>query len=94
VLFIMAESNATTEIPAIPEPLATSVRLYDLAAEMMAGELRDALMAAQDQLTAYAALRSAVQHVIIDADAGELRTPTDIVRELRRALDVERMKGG
>ncbi len=86
----MAESNATTGVPAIPEPHATSVRLYDLAAEMMAGELRDALTAAQGQLTAYANLRSAVSHVITDADAGELRTPADIVSELRRALDAGR----
>lgn len=55
---------------------------------MMAGELRDALRSALDQLTAYANLRSAVQHIIIDAEAGELRTP------VRRALDVERTKGG
>jgi hypothetical protein len=89
----MADNDGTTEIPAIPEPHATSVRLYDLAADMVSGELRDALRAAQDQLHAYANLRSAVQHVIIDADAGELRTPTDIVRELRRALDAQRTGG-
>jgi hypothetical protein len=89
----MAESNATTEIPPIPEPHATSVRLYDLVAPMMAGDLRDALRSALDQLHAYASLRSAVQHVIIDAEAGELRTPVDIIRELRRALDAERTGG-
>ena len=89
----MADNNDSTGIPAVPEPHATSVRLHDLAADMMAGELRDALMAAQDQLTAYANLRSAVSHVIVDADAGELRTPADIVRELRRALDAERTGG-
>ncbi len=86
----MAESNTTTGIPAVPEPYATAVRLHDLSAEMLAGELRDALRAAQDQLTAYANLRSAVSHVIIDTDGGELRTPVDIVRELRRALDAGR----
>jgi hypothetical protein len=86
----MAENEITTGIPAIPEPHATSVRLYDLAAPMMAGDLRDALRAAQDQLHAYAALRSAVQHVIFDSEGGALRTPVDIVRELRRALDATR----
>ncbi len=69
------------------------MRLYDLASDMMAGELRDALVAAQGQLTTYATLRSAVSHVIIDADAGELRTPPDVVRELRRALDAQRTGG-
>ncbi len=86
----MAETTTTIDIPAVPEPYATAVRLDDLASEMMAGELRDALMAALEQLHAYAALRAATQHVIIDADAGELRTPADIVRELRRALDAGR----
>ncbi len=66
------------------------MRLYELAADMVSGELRAALTAAQAQLNAYANLRSAVSHVIIDADAGELRTPVDIVRELRRALDAGR----
>ncbi len=83
----MADSNVTG-IPAIPEPQRTSVKLDELVAD-----LRDTLTAAQDQLTAYAALRSAVQHVIIETDAGDLRTPADIVRELRRALDVERTEG-
>jgi hypothetical protein len=77
--------NDNTGIPAIPEPQRTSVRLDDLVAD-----LRDTLTAAQDQLTAYAALRSAVQGIIIDAEAGALRTPVDIVRELRRALDAGR----
>jgi hypothetical protein len=89
----MAENEINTGIPAIPEPLATSVRLYDLAADMMAGELRTALQDAQDQLHSYSRLRSAVSHVIIGAEAGALRTPVDIIRELRRALDVERTDG-
>jgi hypothetical protein len=48
---IMADSNVNTEIPAIPEPHTTSVKLYELAADMMAGELRDALMAARTSFT-------------------------------------------
>jgi hypothetical protein len=77
--------NDNTGIPSIPEPQRTSVRLDELAAD-----LRDVLQDAQDQLTAYATLRSAVSHVITDADAGELRTVVDVIRELRRALDVTR----
>jgi hypothetical protein len=83
----MAENN-DTGIPAIPEPQRTSVKLDGLVAD-----LRDTLTAAQEQLTAYAALRSAVQGIIIDTEAGALRTPVDIIRELRRALDAERTEG-
>jgi hypothetical protein len=86
----MAESNDNMGIPAIPEPHATSVRLYELSNEMASGELRDALRAAQDQLAAYATLRSNVSHVIIDAEAGELKTPVDLIRQLRNALDAGR----
>jgi hypothetical protein len=90
---IMADTESNTEIPELPEPYVTSVKLYELATPMLAGDLRDALQAAQAQLHAYANLRSAVQHVVIDAEAGELRTPVDLVRELRAALDATRTGG-
>lgn len=86
----MAETTTTTQVPAVPEPYSSAVKLYDLAAGMVSGDLRDALTAALAQLHAYASLRAAINSVIVDADAGELRTPVDIVRELRAALDAGR----
>ncbi len=89
----MAVSEINTEIPAIPEPYATSGQLFDLGLNLPAGNVRDAIDAARGQLDAYASLRRAVSSVIIEAEAGALRTPVDIVRELRRALEAARTEG-